>query len=60
MNRRLKKLVKQLELAGGTVMMPDDLPEEIADAFLEELLNCPDCARALAEQRPIPRSRREH
>ena len=48
MSRRLEKMKRKIERAGGIVYLRDDLPNQIAEAFLDEVLACPDCAAAMA------------
>ena len=47
MNPKVKRIKKQLERAGGIVYLPKDLRDEVAELFLAEIENCPDCQRAL-------------
>jgi len=47
--KRLRKLKAKIEKAGGLVRIGEDLPDHIAEAFLKEVMACPDCARAIAE-----------
>jgi hypothetical protein len=48
MNATLKKLEKQLEAAGGLVVVDEHLPDDIAELFLEEIMSCPECAAAIS------------
>jgi hypothetical protein len=52
MNSKVKRIKKQLERAGGIVYLPKDLRDEVAELFLKEIENCPDCQRALAATSP--------
>ena len=58
MKTDVEKLRRQLEAAGAMVMIPDDLPEEVLRAFVEELAHCPDCAQAMAQ--PTDARKGEH
>ena len=55
MKAEVENLHRQLEAAGAMVMIPDDLPEDVLRAFVEELAHCPDCARAMAQQTNVRR-----
>lgn len=48
MNRKLRKLLRRLEAAGATVGVSEDLPDDVAEVFIQGILSCPDCAAALA------------
>jgi hypothetical protein len=60
MNAKLKRLKKQIERAGGQVMIPDDMPDEIAEVFARMIADCPDCAAALAASSKPQRPAHEH
>ena len=60
MNAKLKKLKAQIERAGGQMMIPDDMPAEIAEMFAKMLADCPDCAAAIAASAKQNRPRHEH
>lgn len=60
MNRKLKKLKKELERAGGRVYFAPEMPDEVARFFLDEIINCPDCALELMRSRTIPPGKGEH
>jgi hypothetical protein len=57
--KRLRKLRAKIEKAGGLVHIGEDLPDHIAEAFLKEVMACPDCARAMAENERLT-AKREH
>jgi hypothetical protein len=46
-NRIVRKLKAEIEARGGIVFVPPDLPDEIAEMFLREVLECPDCQAAV-------------
>jgi len=48
MNAKLKKLKKELEAAGGMVVVADDLPDDIAELFMKEIMSCPECVAAIS------------
>jgi hypothetical protein len=43
MNRKLRKLQREIERRGGVLHVAPQLPDEIAELFLREILECPDC-----------------
>jgi hypothetical protein len=47
MNKRLRKMQREIERRGGVVHL-GDLPDDVAELFLREVLDCPEC---LAEAR---------
>jgi len=53
-------LKKQLERAGGRVMIPRDLPDDVAELFAKAIADCPDCAAAMAASSKQDNARREH
>lgn len=48
MNRKIRKMMKEIERRGGVIGMRSDVPDEIAALFLQEVLDCPDCRAAAA------------
>ena len=60
MNRRLKALQREIERRGGVLHVSPQLPDEVAEMFLREILACPDCmAEARKDGKTVddPRSR---
>jgi hypothetical protein len=51
LQRRLDAAVARAESLGGGVGIPDDTPDDILEAFLDELEGCPLC-RELERGRP--------
>ena len=43
MNRKLRRLQREIERRGGVLHVAPQLPDEIAELFLREILECPDC-----------------
>ena len=43
MNERIRQLKAEIERRGGMSFISDDLPDEVAELFLQEILTCPDC-----------------
>lgn len=58
MNPKLKQLKERIERAGGRMGMRDDIPDEVAELFLREILSCPDCQAEIAAAERHPRGRR--
>ena len=48
MNKRLRRMKEEIERRGGLVHIAPELPDQVAELFLREILDCPDC---LAEAR---------
>ena len=46
---RLEILRGKLEKSGIRVALRDDMPEDVAALFIREMLVCPDCAGAAAQ-----------
>ena len=46
MNRKIRKMVREVERRGGTVGLSESLPTHVAERFLREVLDCPDCCEA--------------
>jgi hypothetical protein len=44
MNDTIRSLKAEIERRGGRIHINDNLPNEIAETFLREILDCPDCA----------------
>jgi len=59
MSKRLRALKREIERRGGRVGMAPDLPDEVAELFLREILDCPDCLEEARKMR-TRESRREH
>jgi hypothetical protein len=60
MNAKVKKIKEQLERAGGVIMIPDDLPDDIAEIFVKGIMSCPQCAAAIAASTKLPFGKRGH
>jgi hypothetical protein len=43
MNKKIRELLKQLEERGGSVHLSPQLPDALAESFLRQVLDCPDC-----------------
>ncbi len=46
MNKKIERMVEEIERRGGVVGINTALPDEVAEAFLEQILDCPDCREA--------------
>jgi hypothetical protein len=44
MNKKIRKMMRQIERRGGIVGISAAVPDDVAEQFLREILNCPDCA----------------
>ena len=60
MNRKAKRVRKQIERAGGIVHVRRDAPDDIVEAFFNEILNCPHCATAIAASQARAGGRKDH
>ena len=63
MNRRLRKLRREIERRGGVVHVEPTLPDDLAELFLREILDCPECmaeARRAQAFADLSRAEREH
>jgi len=52
MNKRINKMLREVERRGGLISIHGSIPDDVAEHFLEEVLACPDC-RAAAAEAPI-------
>ena len=43
MNAKIRRMMREIESRGGRVGVSEDLPDEVAEQFLDEILDCPDC-----------------
>lgn len=48
MNKTIKRLKAEIERRGGSIYINENLPDEIMEKFLREVLACPDCTHAEA------------
>ena len=44
MNDTIRRLRAEIERRGGSIHINENLPDEIAEMFLRQILECPDCA----------------
>jgi hypothetical protein len=44
MNDTIRNLKAEVERRGGRIYINENLPDEITETFLREILACPDCA----------------
>ena len=51
MNKRIKRMMKDIEEAGGVIHLNPMMPDKVVEAFLNEVLKCPDCAAAMKVNR---------
>ena len=52
MNAKIRKMMREIESRGGRVGVSELLPDDVAEQFLDEILDCPHCMElAEADQR---------
>jgi hypothetical protein len=44
MNEKIRRMKEEISKRGGMVHVSDDAPDEVVEAFLEEVLACSCCA----------------
>ena len=54
MNDTIRRLKAEIERRGGRIHINANLPDEITETFLREILACPDCASRNATAPPKP------
>lgn len=54
MNKTIRRLKAEIERRGGRIHIDENVPDEITEMFLREILACPDCG-----SRPQQMNRRE-
>ena len=47
LDEQVEAVVSMLRAAGGVVGLEPDAPDYVKKAFLEMILNCPDCREAV-------------
>jgi hypothetical protein len=47
LDEQVEAVVSMLRAAGGVVGIDPDAPDYVKKAFLEMILNCPDCRQAI-------------
>ncbi|MGZ5473964.1 MAG: hypothetical protein ACXW31_13065 [Thermoanaerobaculia bacterium] len=55
MNRKIRNLMREIERRGGNVGLSESIPDEVAEQFLREILDCPDCRTAAEDEKTIDR-----
>ena len=50
MNDTIRNLKAEVERRGGRIYINENLPDEITETFLREILACPDCAPCQSKQ----------
>lgn len=43
MNKKIEEMMREIERRGGVVGVNASLPDEVAEMFLKEILECPEC-----------------
>jgi len=44
MNDTIRSLKAEIERRGGSIYLNPNLPDDLTETFLREILACPDCA----------------
>ena len=44
MNDTIRSLKAEIERRGGSIFINENLPDEVTEMFLRQILACPDCA----------------
>lgn len=44
MNRRVKRMMEEIERRGGLIRVNGEVPDEVAEHFFDEVLACPECS----------------
>jgi hypothetical protein len=50
MNDTIRRLKAEIERRGGFIHINPNLPDELTETFLREILACPDCASRQSTQ----------
>lgn len=58
MNEKIQELLKQVEERGGSVHLSPHLPDTVAESFLRQVLDCPDCGHDPGQGRDQTKRRR--
>lgn len=43
MNDRIRQMKEEIARRGGVAFVSEELPDSVAELFLQEILACPDC-----------------
>lgn len=43
MNKTIRRLKQEIEQRGGQIHIDENLPDDVAELFLREVLSCTDC-----------------
>lgn len=46
MNKKMRKMMREIERRGGRVGLSGSLSDHVAERFLQDVLECPDCCEA--------------
>ena len=55
MNRKIRTMMREIERRGGQVGASDNLADEVAEVFLREILDCPECREEAEENDRLDR-----
>jgi hypothetical protein len=61
MNEKIARMIREIERRGGAIGIHGETPDDIAEFFLAEILDCPDCLEEAiangARLDPVPNRR---
>ena len=58
MNKKLQRMKQEIERRGGVLHVEPRLPDELAELFLREILDCPECMEEARRSRKAARPTR--
>jgi len=58
-SRTINGMLDEIRRRGGTVSLSDQTSDEMAELFLKEILDCPECRKEVGRMANLP-PRREH
>jgi len=58
-SKQINRMLDEIRRRGGIAGLSDDTPDEMAELFLKEILDCPDCREEVGRMAKLP-PRRDH
>ena len=52
MNAKIQRMMQEVERQGGKLFGVENMPDDVAEQFLREVLSCPDCCASPFADRP--------
>ena len=52
MNKKTQQMMQEVERRGGKLFGLENMPNDVAEQFLREVLSCPDCCATPFVNRP--------